>query len=288
MAYRRRWFIGATALVLAALPGCSSLDTLNGLNSVTPGDRNVTKAAQDIAYGADPRQRLDIYAPRDTTNAPVVVFFYGGSWNSGKRQDYAFAARALAARGFVTVVPDYRLVPQVRYPAFVEDGAQAVAWTAANIAGYGGNPARIGVSGHSAGAYIALMLTLDRRWLAAAGAPDAVKAAVGLAGPYDFAPFEPGGAAQAAFGHVKDVRQTQPITWARPGAPPVLLLQGAGDTIVLPHNATALAAAIGTSAQARIYPGVGHIGIILAISKPFRSKAPALADTAAFFHKHLG
>lgn len=292
MVRTRRWLIGAGIVAgLAGLAGCSRLGTLNGVNTITPGDGGTDEVARDVAFGSDPRQMLDVYAPANAKGAPVVVFFYGGSWNSGRRQDYEFAARALAARGFVTVVPDYRLVPQVRYPAFVQDGASAVAWTVANIARYGGDPAHIGVSGHSAGAYVAMMLTLDRRWLAAAGAPGAIKAAVGLAGPYDFYPFEAGGAAEAAFGAAKTPAETQPITYARADAPPVLLLTGTDDTTVRPRNATALAAALtalGASAEVRSYPGIGHIGIILAVSKPFRGKAPAVTDTATFFHKQLG
>jgi len=292
MAATRRWLLLGTLMAgLAGLSGCSSLGTLNAVNSLTPGDGGTVRVATDIAFGSDPRQMLDIYTPEGVTKAPVVVFFYGGSWNSGRRQDYAFAARALAAQGFVVVVPDYRLVPQVKFPAFVEDGAAAVAWTRAHIAEHGGDPARIGVTGHSAGAYIALMLALDPQWLAKAGAPGTIKAAVGLAGPYDFLPFVPGGAADLALGGPGDLTMTQPIRFASSSAPPVLLLNGAGDTTVLPRNATNLAAALtakGAVAEARIYPEIGHIGILLAISKPFRSKAPALADSAGFFHKQLG
>ena len=292
MAATRRWILlGTITAGLASLAGCSSLGTLNTVNSLTPGDGGTDRVASDIAYGSDPRQRLDIYKPDGAGKAPVIVFFYGGSWNSGRRQDYAFAARALAAQGFVVVVPDYRLAPDVHFPAFVEDGAAAVAWTRAHIADEGGDPAHIGVSGHSAGAYIALMLALDPQWLAKAGVPGAIKAAVGLAGPYDFLPFVPGGAADVALGGPGDLAPTQPIRFARADAPPVLLLNGAGDTTVLPRNATNLAAALtakGAVAAARIYPEIGHIGILLAISKPFRGKAPALADSAGFFHKHLG
>jgi acetyl esterase/lipase len=278
------------AAVAATLGACSPLGALNGVNNLTPGDGGTAREATAIAYGADARQKLDVYTPAKAANAPVVVFFYGGSWNSGRRQDYAFAARALAAQGFVVVVPDYRLVPQVRFPAFVEDGAAAVAWTRANIGSYGGNAAAIGVAGHSAGAYIAAMVTLDPRWLAAAGAPGAVKAAVGLAGPYDFLPFVPGGAADAALGGQPDASVTQPINFARANAPPMLLLNGADDSTVYPRNAERLAAALqtaGATADKRIYPDIGHIGILLAISKPFRGKAPALADTADFLHRHL-
>ncbi len=291
MAATRRWILFGTLIAgLASLAGCSSLGTLNTVNSLTPGDGGTDRVASDIAFGSDPRQMLDIYTPSGSGKAPVVVFFYGGSWSSGRRQDYAFAARALAAQGFVVVVPDYRLVPQVKFPAFVEDGAAAVAWTRAHIADHGGDPAHIGVAGHSAGAYIALMLALDAQWLAKAGAPGAIKAAVGLAGPYDFLPFVPGGAADLALGGPGDLSPTQPIRFASADAPPVLLLNGAEDTTVLPRNATNLAAALaakGAVADVRIYPEIGHIGILLAISKPFRGKAPALADSAGFLHKQL-
>jgi acetyl esterase/lipase len=285
----RRIVVGAAGAL--ALAGCSRLGLLNGVNDLTPGDADVERAAQGVAFGSDPRQKLDVYRPKGVTNSPVLVFFYGGSWSSGRRQDYEFAARAFAARGFVTVVPDYRLVPQVHFPAFVEDGASALAWTAANIAGFGGNPAAIGVSGHSAGAYIALMLALDGRWLAAAGAPGVVKAVAGLAGPYDFLPFEPGGAGDLAMGMAPDLRDTQPIAHVSSAAPPVLLMTGDADTTVKPRNSLALAAAMtaaGAGAETRLYPGIGHIGILLSISKPFRGRAPALADSVGFLGKHLG
>lgn len=291
MTMTRRWLIVASACIAATLAGCTGLNTLNTLNTLTPGDGGVVQVARDMPFGSDARQQLDIYAPRTAARAPVVVFFYGGSWRDGSRRDYAFAARAIASRGFVVVVPDYRLVPQVGYPAFVEDGAAAVAWTTVNIGRHGGDPARIGVAGHSAGAYIALMLAVDPRWLARAGAAGAIKAAVGIAGPYDFYPFEPGGAAQAAFGAFPDPRDTQPVTHASAAAPPVLLLTGDADTTVKPRNAAALAAALaanGASATVRTYPGVGHIGIVVALSKPFRGKAPVLADTTTFLHEKLG
>jgi acetyl esterase/lipase len=283
---RRALLATGAAASAAALAGCTSLDALNGLNAVTPGDGDTEQSGQDIFFGQDERQALDIYGPKDApTSLPVIVFFYGGNWASGQRQDYGFAARALAARGFVVVVPDYRLVPAYGFPAFVEDGAAAVRWTMANIARYGGDPARLSVMGHSAGAHIALMITLDPQWL---GAENPITAAVGIAGPYDFLPFEPGGVADIAFGHVLDLATTQPITFAGPAKPPVLLLQGEDDDTVYPRNARNLAAALtkaGSSAKTIIYPDLGHIGILLALSKPFRGKAPVLEDATDFLLK---
>ena len=283
---RRILAIGSAAL----LAGCSRLGALNGLNALVPGDGGVEKRATGVAYGADARQALDVYTPRAAAGLPVIVFFYGGSWANGERGDYGFAARALAAQGFVVVVPDYRLVPQVVFPAFVEDGAAAVAWAVANIGRYGGDPGRIAVVGHSAGAYIAAMLALDKCWLEAARVSGAVKAVVTLAGPFDFAPFAPHGAADAAFGGATNIAATQPITAARGDAPPMLLLTGDADTTVFPRNSKALAARVtklGGTARVVEYPGLGHIGILLALSKPFRDKANVLTDATAFLMSTL-
>lgn len=291
--FSRRGLLAAVAAM--PLAGCTKLDALNGLNAVTPGDGETRALAEDIYYGRHERQALDVYGPAAPPSEmgahPVVVFFYGGSWASGRRQDYGFAARALAARGFVVVVPDYRLVPAYAYPAFVQDGAAALRWTVENIARFGGDPNRIGVMGHSAGAYIAMMLTLDRRWL---GDIAPIRAAVGLAGPFDFLPFAPNSAADRAFGHVKDARSTQPIAYAgaehAAGRPPVLLLQGMDDDTVYPHNARNLGAALvasGSIADVKFYDGLGHVGIVLALSKPFRGKATVLADAAGFLQTHL-
>jgi acetyl esterase/lipase len=271
---------------LAFLAGCTRLDALNGLNTLVPGDGGVRKLANGVVLGPDLRQRLDVWgaepagAPR-----PVIVWFYGGSWNSGDRGGYAFLARALVARGFVVVVPDYRLAPETRFPGFVEDGAAALAWTAANIAKYGGDAGRIALMGHSAGAHIAMLLALDKGY----GVADKVKAVVGLAGPYDFLPLTPGGAADVALTSAAarpgGMASTQPISFARADAPPVLLLSGDEDTTVQPGNAQRLAAALqakGAQATVKLYKGIGHIGILLACSKPFRGKAPVLADAAAF------
>ena len=275
------------AAPLALLASCTKLDALNGLNTLVPGDGGARKLANGVVLGPDVRQRLDVWGPeRVTTPLPVIIWFYGGSWNSGDRAGYAFVARALVARGFMVVVPDYRLAPETRFPGFVQDGAAAVAWTAQNIATYGGDPARIALMGHSAGAHIAMLLALDKGY----GVADHVKAVVGLAGPYDFLPLTPGGAADVALGGAKDMAQTQPISFARPDAPPVLLLHGDEDTTVQPGNSRRLAAALqakGAAAEVKLYRGQGHIGILLACSKPFRGKAPVLADATGFLTRVL-
>lgn len=264
--------------------GCSPLGVFDTL---VPKDGGTAKVASAIPYGSAPRQTLDVYAPRRGAigQRPVIVFFYGGSWNSGSRSGYAFVGKALAAQGFIVVIPDYRLVPEVRYPGFVEDGAAAVRWTETHVADLGGDPAHIVLMGHSAGAYIAAMLALDDRWLKEDR--KAIRGFVGLAGPYDFAPFDVD-ASRAAFGQWPRPDETQPITWASAGDPPALLLVGADDTTVRPRNSEALGVKLrdgGVSADLRSYPKTGHVGLLLALARPFRGRAPVLRDVATFVRK---
>lgn len=239
------------------------------------------------AYGPHARQRLDVYAPRGRRGAaaPVAVFFYGGSWDSGRRQDYNWVGRALAARGFVTVVADYRLYPEVRYPAFLEDGARAVCWAADHAAGFGGDPHRIVLAGHSAGAYNAVMLGLDPRYLQAAGVdPARIRALAGLSGPYDFLPLK-GEITTRVFGDTTDLPGTQPTAYVTPASPPAFLATGDADDMVWPKNTIALAAAYraaGVAVEERHYPGVDHVNMVLALSRPLRSRAPVLAQMADF------
>ena len=199
-----------------------------------------------------------------------------------------FAGRALAAQGFVVAVPDYRLVPQVHYPAFLEDSAMALRWVRAHARDYGGDPDRVVVMGHSAGAYNAAMLAYDPRWLGAERTW--LKGFIGMAGPYDFLPLA-SPATKAAFGMAGDLPATQPVNHVAPGGPPALLLTADKDTTVGPRNATSMEAALnraGIAVERRSYPGIAHIGILTALARPLRGKAPVLADAAAFARKVTG
>jgi acetyl esterase/lipase len=278
---RRTLLAGLTTLAAACTP---SLGTFNAL---APRDGGARRVLAGAAYGASPRQELDVYAPSGAASGglPVIVFFYGGSWNSGAKEDYAFLATALASQGFLTIVPDYRLVPSVRFPSFVEDCAAAVRWAEQHAAEHGGDPTRIVLMGHSAGAYNAMMLALDAQYLRAAGVDAAhVRGAAGLAGPYDFYPFDVD-ASRNAFGEASDPQVTQPVRFVRGDAPPLLLLWGAEDTTVGPRNLQSLARGVreaGGRVETKIYPRVDHVGIMLALSRPFRGRAPVLADVTAF------
>ena len=281
----RRGLLAPIAGLMAA--ACSPLGLLNSLG---PRDGGVRRVARDIAYGDDPRQRLDLYAPTAPGTYPVLVFFYGGGWDSGSRDLYGWAAQALAAQGFVVALPDYRVVPQVVFPAFIEDAAVATAKAADVAAAYGGDPERLGVLGHSAGAHLALMISLDRRYMQAVDRPGLIRAAAGLAGPYDFLPFDVG-ASRNAFGRAPDPTLTQPVTFVRPDAPPIWLGHGTADVVVHAEDTTILdqrMKAVGGRSEAKLYPGLNHADLIATFSPLFRKKATILADVTGFFHRELG
>ncbi len=286
-----RFLIAIPVLLLVAagtLYWQSPPKSLDVLNSFFPGDGGVARVAGAERFAPGARGTLDVWAPRaSSAPRPVLIFFYGGGWYSGARRDYSFVAKAYAARGFVVVMPDYRLVPEVHFPAFNQDGAAAIKWTRDNIARFGGDPNRIVLGGHSAGAYIAVMLALDPHYLRDIGVdPHIVRAAMGLAGPYDFYPWD-SPLSVNAMSNWPDPQATQPIHFARADAPPLWLAHGSADTVVKPRNADNLAAreaALGNRTTIlREYPGLSHNDLIMAVSKPFRGRAPVLDESVAFF-----
>jgi acetyl esterase/lipase len=247
----------------------------------------------DQPYGADASQKLDIYVPAHAPDErlDVVVFFYGGRWTSGAKADYRFVAAAFADRHFITVIPDYRKYPQVRFPVFVEDGAKALAWVSDNIAAHNGNPARIHVAGHSAGAHIGALLAADAHYLAAEGKSRSavIHDFAGLAGPYAFTPDEPD--LEDMFGPPANYPKMQVPTFIDGAQPPLLLLHGATDVTVKAINAERVAARAKTAGgcvRTMSYPGVDHIGIISALSWFNPKHVPVADDVARFFRSSDG
>ncbi|WP_422011508.1 alpha/beta hydrolase [Roseateles sp.] len=275
------------ALVLGGtLAACSPVTALNAL---APSD---TYTRTSVAYGSGSRQMLDVYRPTRTAPAggwPVVVFFYGGSWNQGERGDYTFVGEALAAHGILTLVADYRLYPEVRYPEFLRDSAAALAWGLSHTQNLGGNPKRVHVMGHSAGGYNAAMLALDPRWLAETGhKPAELAGFIGLAGPYDFLPIE-NPDAKPVFFHPNYPPGTQPIAYAGPNAPPTFLGAAKEDRLVNPQRntvglATRLQAA-GRPVTVKMYDRVSHVTLIGAFGRPLRWLAPVLEDVSDFVNQ---
>ena len=275
------------ALGLALWASILVFSALAVFNALVPVDGGVSRVAQNVVYGPDPRQRLDVYRPEGKASGlPVLVFCYGGAWDSGDRTLYDFAGRSFAAAGYITILFDYRLVPEARFPAFVEDTAAAIGWAANHAGEYGGDGSRIFLVGHSAGAYNVAMAALDPRYLRAAGVDPAVIAGVAtLSGPFEFLPLDDP-ATIAAFGQVKDLAATQPVNAVSNGAPPFLLLTGDRDRTVYPRNSQRLAARLaeaGVTAKLVLYEGLGHVDVLTALARPLRWRAPVLDDIKAFF-----
>lgn len=249
-----------------------------------------SERADGIAYGTDPRERLDVYAPDSGTpgNRPVVVYFYGGGWQSGHRKDSRNIAEALAAHGIVTVAPDYRIYPQAVFPGFLYDAAAAVRWARDHAHEYGGDPNRIFLMGHSSGAHLASMLATDPRYLATQGiANTSLRGMIGLAGPYAAIP--------TSDPHMDEIFPAAlragalPIAFISGDEPPMLLAAGTADTDVDPRNSDRFAEALRAHHDAVVlkkYAGYGHDTIIDTFSASRRKDSPVLADVVAFIGAH--
>jgi acetyl esterase/lipase len=261
-----------------------SLSPLAFVNSLVPKDGYDKHGGID--YGKLERQKLDVYVPKgEAQGLPVVVFFYGGSWQSGRRKDYRFVAEALTARGFAAVIPEYRVYPEARFPTFIEDGAAAVSWVRNNIGDFGGDTSRLFLMGHSAGAYIAAMLALNSIYLAQVGiSAKELKGFIGISGPYDFLPIKSPKLIKI-FGGADGIPETQPISFVNADAPPAFLLHGADDRIVGPHNTEHLSQGLreaGVPVEEKIYPGFKHIRILIVLASPFQDGEPVMEDIGQF------
>ena len=288
-------YLVVAVLLILLFGGAARVIVAGGAKSLNLGDRllgdsdGATLLVAGQAYGSGERNKLNIWVPtgtKKTDKLPVLVRLYGGGWYSGARDDYGFAGRAFARQGFIVVIPDYRIVPDGHWPDFLHDSAAAVAWTDAHIGDYGGDPDRIALAGHSAGAYNAVMIALDPQWMRAAGSDASViRGVAALAGPYDFAPFEKGGRADVAMGDIRPVERTQPVAFVRADAPPLWLGHGTADTVVRVRNSQRLTAAmhkVGGSAQLREYDGLSHNDLVMALTKPLAYKGPILPEMTDF------
>jgi acetyl esterase/lipase len=276
---RHAWLAAALLLVLG---GCA--DTFFALVGGGVDTHNLQIRA-GVEFDAEHRLKLDVYAPKGAADAPIVVFFYGGSWSEGKRHWYRYVGAALANHGVIALIPDYRKYPDVLFPDFMQDAARAVAWARDHAGEFGGDPQRLFVMGHSSGGQIAALLACDRRYLEMVGMqPRQLAGLIGLAGAYAFLPFvddEPEIFGDDARGRY----DSQPINFVDGDEPPMLLLQGEDDDEVPPSNAEGMAEraqAMDGTAVLKLYPGVSHSSILLAFAREHRTRVPALADTLAF------
>ena len=278
----RRTALASLASVLAT--GCGRL----GFVAVNlPAAFGAYRRHANMAYGADPRQRLDVYVP-DRIAAeprPIVVFWHGGRWTFGDKSDYRFVGAALTELGYVAVLPNYRHYPKVRMQGFMEDAARAALWANAHAGEFGAQSDRLFLMGHSAGAHLAALVTLDPRYFAAVGAATpSIAGVIGLSGPYDFLPLHEADV-QDMFGPPSNYPNSQPINFVRSDAPPMLLVHGLHDDTVVPKNSRNMAAALhvhGVPVTLRLYPKLAHADTVAALSLVARSRAPILQDIASF------
>lgn len=286
------WVLIGLALLAAALFGAwryamatNAVALLELADRSLAGTDGTAVRESGVAFGPDPAQQLEVIGPNTPGPHPVLVFIHGGGWHSGTPGDYHFIGRQFARAGYLVVLPGYRLGPAGKYPHMLEDSAAAVAWVHGNAQRLGGDPGRVFLMGHSAGAYNVVMLGLERQWLGRAGVPDGyVKAVVGLSGPYDFYPFTTD-SARNAFGDQSDPAVTQPINFARGDAPPMLLLTGDSDETVKPRNSVALAKALGAKGRPTdpvILAGVDHSGTVMKLAAPFHRDRRVLDPVLAF------
>lgn len=277
-------------LISAVIGACTLLAACTGLgalNAITP-ERGYT-LAEDVVYDGSTNMKLDVYAPTTDVGggAPVVVFFYGGRWQSGSKDDYRFVGQALAAQGYVAVIPDYRLYPDVRFPAFVEDSAKATRWARDNASRFRGDAAKLFVMGHSSGAYNAAMLALDPRFLTAVGGSrDWLSGMIGLAGPYDFLPiYDP--TLRDIFGPPEKFQDTQPIFHVDGENPPLLLMAGQDDEIVSAENTNSLRRAVvsaGGAVDVVMYPKMSHEKLVSSLATRLQSSTDVMAHVVEFIN----
>jgi acetyl esterase/lipase len=244
----------------------------------------------DLPYGDGPRQHLDVYSPRQARDRPVVIFWYGGSWSNGRKSNYRFVAAALAQRGFVTVLPDYRLYPEVKFPVFMDDAAHAVAWVQRHAAEFGGDPRHIVLMGHSAGAHMAAFLAYNSEFLAKAGArPEWIRGLVGLSGPYALEPNSD--VLNAIFASPYTMADWQPIRFVSGHSPPTLLFHGQPDTVVTERHTEVLRDALlshHVRVDANLLPGRSHADTVAAFALGARHRAPVLEKSVRFIESVTG
>ncbi|SFV26441.1 Acetyl esterase/lipase [Devosia crocina] len=258
------------------------------INRLTPKHKGSHKIASGLRYGPTARHRLDIYAPRQQDSPlPIIVYFHGGSWSEGDPESYGFIGRSLAALGYVVVLPAYRLVPDIEYPAFLEDCAAATRFVTENAEAWRGDRHKVALAGHSAGAYNAAMLALVPDLRLAAGLAQNLCGVAVLSGPFDFFPFD-GPISLRVFGAVPNPRKTQPVVHVQASAPPFFLATGDRDRLVYPRNTAALAArlkAAGVTVEEHHYPRLEHAFPMLALGRLGRFLAPVRTQLRDFFAK---
>jgi acetyl esterase/lipase len=279
------WIIGLAVLLVGGVAVAYVIAPLPVFNALMIKDPGAKLIARNITYGENPRQRYNLFSPEEGKDFPLLIFVQGGAWQFADKEGYDFVGHAFASKGYLTAVIDYRLVPEVQYPAFVEDTAKAVAHMRAEAERHGGDPSRVYLVGHSAGAYNIIQAMLNPAF---AADMQNIRAAAAMAGPYKFVPLTDPRAIKA-FSNFSPIDETQPENFLKPNQPPILLVHGADDTEVLPASSEYFYGEIKKvteRAELHIYPDTNHVSILGDLSRPFRYRSETFPDIIAFFAKH--
>nr|WP_297349449.1 alpha/beta hydrolase [uncultured Glaciecola sp.] len=260
----------------------AGLRVLNAGVSLT-NSYNITR---DIPYGSESWQKLDIYRAQDADeNTPVIVFFFGGGWSWGDKKYFEFVADSFVRKGYTVAIPNYVLYPKGKFPQFVEDGAKAIVWVKNNIEKYQGSADKVFLVGHSAGAYIAAMAAIDKRYLHQAGEDMLfIKGVAGIAGPYNFTPKAQEYVAIFGEENFEIMKVANHMTG---GEPPMILLHGNGDTTVGRFNQETMVTALAqgnVKYKSVLYnDDITHTKILLKLHPWFADKVNVTEDIDIFF-----
>lgn len=272
------FLIGTFAIL--ALVGCAAVKPAAALNMLIPsGGYN----KQQFSYGNNRRQALDIYTPKTSSPKIPVVFVYGGAWRSGDKKDFAFVAQALTSLGHPVIIPDYRRYPEVQFPEFINDVADAIRFVESQSnTGLAKPFTEYILMGHSAGAHSAALLAADSRYLRERGVRAQLKGLIGIAGPYDLPMNDP---EVGPVFNTSTAERTKVVSNVKRGMPPTLLLHGLADNRVGPFHTERFRDALkanGVSVTTRLYPGVEHVKILASVAAPLRFLNNSFADIKGF------
>ena len=278
----------AIAIMACISSACSPIKVLN---SLVP--ENGYELVSGVEYGENARQKLDIYLPKaaekSTALKKVIIFYYGGNWDSGERADYKFAAEALVSHGYIVVVPDYRVYPEVLFPALMADPVSAAKWVKTNIKKYNGDANKVFLAGHSAGAHMAAMMAINPEYLAEVSLkPNDFAGVIGLAGPYDFLPLK-SDRLKIIFGPEAEQWKSQPINFVDGKNPPLFLAVGMKDSTVWPRNTFNLAKKIKEKnglVEVQEFASYGHVDMVSKLAKPLRGNGELLKSVTTFIDLH--
>ncbi|WP_245923291.1 alpha/beta hydrolase [Leucothrix arctica] len=272
------------AILAIALSGCASVKKTDAINFLVPSG-GYTK--QQVSYGSDKQQSFDLYLPKTSATKIPVVYVYGSAWKTSfNKSDFVFVAQALTSLGHPVIVPEHRRYPEVKFPVFVEDVADAISYVDRNSIGLPKPFTEFILMGHSSGAHTAALLATDQRYFNQRQVKARLKGLIAMSGPYDLPMNDP---EVAAIFDTTTAQRAKPVLNVRPNMPPTLLLHGLADPRVPPYHASRFRDALlakGNDVTMKLYPGVDHEKLLGGIAKPLRYMSNSFVDVREFLKRY--